>query len=101
MEEHTDPGFRDLIEEVAREQGIELERGLRARASTDTVIPSRAGYGSAFIGSLTAWRLQANYHLMTDTPENLDYGSVARATALAYGVAARLAERPPTGGHGS
>ena len=36
---------------------------------------------------------------MTDTPENLDYGSVARATALAYGVAARLAERPPTGGH--
>ncbi len=101
MEEHADPGFRDLIADVAREQGTELERDLRARASTDTVIPSRAGYGSAFIGSLTAWRLQANYHLMTDTPENLDYGSVARATSLAYGVAARLAERPPVGGHGS
>jgi hypothetical protein len=101
MEEHTDPGFRDLIEQVAREQHTQLERDLRARASTDTVIPSRAGYGSAFIGSLTAWRLQSNYHLMTDTPENLDYGSVGRATALAYGVAARLAERPPTGGHGS
>jgi len=101
MEEYTDPGFRELVEEVAREQGTELERGLRARASTDSVIPSRAGYGSVFIGSLTDWRLQSNYHLMSDTPENLDYGSVARATALAYGVAARIAERPPAGGHGS
>ncbi len=98
MEEHCDPDFRDLIAEVAREQRTELERHLRARSSTDTVIPSRAGYGSAFIGSLTDWRLQANYHLMSDTPENLDYGSVARATALAYGVAARLAEGPPAGG---
>ena len=94
MEEHTDPDFRQLIAEVAREQGIPLERGLQARASTDTVIPSRAGYPSAFIGSITDWRLPANYHLMSDTPENLDYGSVARATALAYGVGARLAARP-------
>lgn len=97
MEEHTDPSFRDLIEDVAREQGIELERGLRARASTDTVIPSRAGYPSAFVGSITEWRLPANYHLMTDTPENLDYGAVARATTLAYGVAARLAAGPARG----
>ena len=65
------------------------------------MIPSRAGYPSAFIGSITDWRLPANYHLMTDTPENLDYGAVARATALAYGVAARLAERPPADAHGS
>ena len=91
MEEHTDASFRDLIADVARGHGIELERGLHARASTDTVIPSRAGYGSAFIGSLTDWRVPANYHLMSDTPENLDYGAVARATALAYGVAERLA----------
>ncbi len=65
------------------------------------MIPSRAGYRSAFIGSLTDWRLPANYHLMTDTPENLDYGTVGRATALAYGVAARLAERPPRRGQRS
>jgi len=95
MEEHTDPAFRDLVEEVAREQGTELERGLRARASTDTVIPSREGHPSDFIGSITDWRLPANYHLMSDTPENLDYGAVARATALAYGVAARLAAHAP------
>ncbi len=94
MEEHTGTDFRDLIEEVAREQGVELERSLRARASTDTVIPSRAGYPSAFIGSITDWRLPANYHLMSDTPENLDYGSVARAATLAYAVAARLAAPP-------
>ena len=101
MEDYTDPAFRDLVAEVAREQGIELERGLRARASTDTVIPSRAGYPSAFIGSITDWRLPANYHLMTDIPENLDYDAVARATALAYGVAARLAARPPGPGRRS
>ena len=94
MEEHTGPDFRDLIAELAGERGIELERGLHARASTDTVIPSRAGYPSAFIGSITDWRLPANYHLMSDTPENLDYGAVARATELAYGVGARLAARP-------
>ena len=101
MEEHAGPDFRDLVAEVAREAGTELERDLRARASTDTVIPSRAGYPSVFIGSITDWRLQANYHLMSDLPENLDYGSVARATTLAYGVAARLAARPPLSGRHS
>jgi Peptidase family M28 len=94
MEDHTGADFRDLIEEAAREHGIELERSLRARASTDTVIPSRAGYPSAFISSITDWRLPANYHLMSDTPENLDYDSVARAATLAYAVAARLAASP-------
>jgi hypothetical protein len=92
MEDYTEPAFRDLVAEAAASQQIPLERGLRARASTDSVIPSRAGYPSAFIGSLTAWRQPANYHLMTDVPENLDYESVAAAARLAYAVAARLAQ---------
>jgi Zn-dependent M28 family amino/carboxypeptidase len=97
MEDYTDPSFRDLVADLARTHGIELERGFRARASTDTVIPSRAGHPSALLGSITDWRLPANYHLMTDVPENLDYRTIAGATELAYRVAARLAAgaRPP------
>jgi Zn-dependent M28 family amino/carboxypeptidase len=97
MEEYTDPAFRDLVADVADLQDVALERGFRARASTDTIIPSRAGYPSALLGSLTDWRMPANYHLMSDVPENLEYETIARATELAYGVAERLAAHPGGG----
>jgi len=95
MEEYAQPAFRDLVAETAGTLGIELERGFRARASTDSVIPSRAGYASALLCSITDWRMLANYHLMSDVPENLDYGTIAEATALVYGVAERLATPSP------
>src|SRR5207237_7753453 len=44
MEDYTDPGFRHLVERCAAAAGVALERGFRARASTDSVIPSRTGY---------------------------------------------------------
>ena len=91
IQEYTDPPFRDLIERVAAEQGIALERGFRARASTDSVITSRAGYPSTCLGSLNEWQAMSNYHLMTDVPENLDYGTIASATRLAYAVGESLA----------
>lgn len=88
---YTDPSFRDLIERCAREQGIGFERGFRARASSDAVIPSRAKIPTAMLGSLTEWQLMANYHQMSDLPENLHYGTIADATRLAYAVALKLA----------
>jgi hypothetical protein len=87
MEDYEDPSFRDLVAARAIESGVELERGFRARASTDSVIPSRAGYPTATLTSVTPWGALANYHLPTDTPENVDYSTVARATKLAYAVA--------------
>ena len=54
-----------------------MERGFRARASTDSVIPSRAGYPTATLVSLTDWHSLANYHLPSDIPANLDYATVA------------------------
>ncbi len=90
MEEYAGAEYRDLIAACAREAGIELERGLRARASTDAIIPSRAGYPTAALTSLTPWRALANYHLPSDTPENLDYDTVAAATRLADLVARSL-----------
>ena len=91
MHHYTDPSFRDLVEHCARAQGIALERGFKARASTDAVIPSRAGIPTAMLGSLTEWQTMANYHLMTDVPENLDYGTIRDATRLIYAVAQALA----------
>jgi Zn-dependent M28 family amino/carboxypeptidase len=90
MQEYADPSFRDLIERCAAEQGIVLERGYRARASTDSVITSRAGYPSACVCALNEWYAMSNYHLMSDTPDNLDYGTIAEATRIAYAVAHHL-----------
>jgi hypothetical protein len=91
MQDYTDPSFRDLVERCAADNGIALERGFRARASTDSVITSRAGYPSTCLGSLNEWQAMSNYHLMTDLPENLDYSTIADATRLVYAVAEALA----------
>lgn len=93
MEDYTDPAFRDLVARCARDSNVELERGIRARASTDGVIPSRAGYSTATIISFMPWRMPGNYHQMSDVPENLDYDSVADAVRLAYAVAGAMATR--------
>ena len=92
MEDYAGPSFRDLVERCAGEQGVELERGYRARASTDSAIPSRAGHPTATLTSITDWGALANYHLPTDTPENVDHDSVERAARIAYAVAAALAD---------
>lgn len=91
MQDYTDPAFRDLIERCASEQGISLERGFRARASTDSVITSRAGYPSTCLGSLNEWQLMSNYHLMTDVPEHLVYRTITDAARLAYSVGEAIA----------
>ncbi len=97
MEYYNGPWLRDLVAQLARELGVTLHRGYRARASTDSVIPSRAGYPTATFVSMTDWRAPANYHLPSDTPENLDYGTVAEATRLARGICAALAARAGAG----
>jgi Peptidase family M28 len=90
MESYTGPWLRDLLEARAARLGVELQRGFRSRASTDSVIPSRAGYPIATLLSLTDWRSPANYHLASDVPANLDYASVLDATRLVLDVAREL-----------
>jgi hypothetical protein len=91
MEEYAGAWLRDLIAARAQTLGVELERGCRARASTDSVIPSRAGYAIATLVSMTDWRTLANYHLLSDIPSNLDYKTVADATRLVHDLARELA----------
>lgn len=91
MEHYSGPWLRDLFAERALALSIPLRRGYRARASTDSIIPSRASYPTATLVSMTDWLAPANYHLPTDTPARLDYSSVAHATRLVYEVARSLA----------
>ena len=93
MERYTGPWLSDLVADAAVGLGIDLERGFTARSSTDSVIPSRAGYPTTTLVSITDWRAPANYHLLSDVPENLDYGTVAEATRVVERVARELAAR--------
>ncbi len=96
MERYAGPWLRDLLAAHAERLAIRLQRGFRARASTDSVIPSRAGYPTATLVSMTDWRSPANYHLPSDTPANLDYDTVADATVLVYELARALAGEAPS-----
>jgi hypothetical protein len=94
MERYAGPWLSDLLAARAEQLGIAVQRGFRARASTDSVIPSRAGYPIATLVSMTDWRSPANYHLPSDIPANLDYDTVADATRLVYELAQALAGKP-------
>jgi acetylornithine deacetylase/succinyl-diaminopimelate desuccinylase-like protein len=94
MEDYHDRGFRDLVARAAEGTGAHLVRGLRSRASTDSVVPSRAGYPTATLSSMDRYKALSNYHLMTDTAENVDYRTVRQALAVTEAVARRLAADP-------
>ena len=89
--EHFDEGFRDRVHGLAERRGLKLERGFRARASTDSVIPHRNGYPVASLSSVNDYHYLTHYHLPSDTPENLHWDTVAEATRVAYAVAVELA----------
>jgi hypothetical protein len=87
MEDYHDPGFRDLVADAALSLGDPIRRGVRARASTDGVVPNRAGYPTT---TLASWepdtKLISNYHLMTDTADRLCAETVVRAVDVALAV---------------
>ena len=90
MEDYFDRGFRDLIADVAAREGIRIRRGMRARTSTDAVIPSRMGIPTASLVSLNRHKGLSNYHWPTDVPENLSYATAAAAADLAEAVLREL-----------
>ncbi len=96
MEDYFDRPFRDLICRVAERSGIPLRRGMRARTSTDSVVPSRMGVPTATVIAIDRYKALSNYHLMSDTPENICWPTVACAADLAEDVVRELA--PERGG---
>jgi Iap family predicted aminopeptidase len=67
---------------------------MRARNSTDAVLPSRAGYPTATLASMDRNKALSNYHLMSDTPENVDYRTVRQALLVTEAVARELGANP-------
>jgi hypothetical protein len=94
MEDYHDRGFRDLVARAAERAGTPLRRGMRSRNSTDSVIPSRAGYPTTTITSMDRYKALSNYHKMSDTPENVDYTTVIQALTLSEAVVRELASNP-------
>ncbi len=92
MEEYAGRWLREEFASCAQRLGVPLQTGFRARASTDSIIPSRAGYPTVTLVSMTDWRSPANYHLPSDIPANLDYDTVAETTRAVYVLARTLAE---------
>ena len=85
MEEY-DEAMRDRVATAADREGIPLRRRLRARTSTDGVIPMRAGFPTALLISVEPWKSPSNYHWPTDTPDRIDYSTNADAALLAEAV---------------
>jgi Zn-dependent M28 family amino/carboxypeptidase len=94
MEDYHDRDFRDLVARAAETAGAPVRRGLRARTSTDAVVPSRAGYPTATLSSMNRYKALSNYHQMSDTPENVDYRTVLQALVVTEAVARELATNP-------
>jgi hypothetical protein len=80
------------VARAAAQVGPPLRRGVRSRASSDAVIPSRAGYPTAMLASWEpCTKTLSNYHLMTDTPDRLHYDTVVHAVGVAEALARDLA----------
>jgi hypothetical protein len=94
MEDYHDRTFRDLVVRAGEGVGVHMRRGMRSRASTDAVIPSRAGYPTATITSIDRYKMLSNYHKMSDTPEHVDYATVTQALLLSDAVARELGRNP-------
>ncbi|MGH2891719.1 MAG: M28 family peptidase [Solirubrobacteraceae bacterium] len=94
MEDYHDRAFRDFVARAADRADAPLRRGMRARNSTDAVIPSRAGYPTATLASMNRYKALSNYHLMSDTPDNVDYRTVRQALVVTEAVARELATNP-------
>jgi hypothetical protein len=79
-----------VLDELADELEIPLFPNLRLRNATDGIFPLAAGYECASLCSCTDLKQPANYHWPTDTPENVDYGTVAEAVRLTDALVRRL-----------
>ena len=90
MEDYFDRTFRDLVARVAERENLPLRRGMRSRFSTDAVIPSRMGIPTVCLASLNRYKGLSNYHLPSDTPENVRYPTVAVATDVIEAVIREL-----------
>ncbi len=85
---------RARVAEAAEAAGVELVRGLRTVLATDALVALRGGYAAATLASIDATKFPSNYHWPSDTPENLDWGTIERAFAVTEGFVRASAPTP-------
>jgi Iap family predicted aminopeptidase len=73
------------VADAAHAAGIELQRGLRTVLATDALVALRRGYAAVTLASIDATKFPSNYHWPSDTPENLDWGTIERAFTVTDG----------------
>jgi Zn-dependent M28 family amino/carboxypeptidase len=74
-----DESWKDFVTDAAAGGGVIIRRGLRSRSSTDGSITQRAGYPTVVLVSVNEYKALSNYHLPSDTPENVNYETVGQA----------------------
>jgi hypothetical protein len=79
-----------MLDGLAEKLGIPLYPDLRLMNATDAVIPLAHGYECVSVCSCTRLKQPANYHWPTDTPENVDYDTLANAIRLSEAAIRRL-----------
>jgi hypothetical protein len=73
---------REALARAGAAAGVELRRGLRTVAATDSLIALRAGYSTCLLGGVDETKFPSNYHWPTDAPENVDWSSVEGAVEV-------------------
>ncbi|HXA43334.1 MAG TPA: M28 family peptidase [Candidatus Solibacter sp.] len=86
-----DPELSDLVAASAAALEVPLVRGQVARASTDAVVPNKAGYRTALMVSFDKDKVLSNYHQPTDVADNLDFNTVADCARVTDAVIRKLA----------
>lgn len=89
-----DEGIKEYVQRCADARGVELVRGLRFRNATDGLVSHKAGYPTAVLGSVTRYKVPANYHWPTDTADRVAYSTVGDCVDLCTEVARRAAGEP-------
>jgi acetylornithine deacetylase/succinyl-diaminopimelate desuccinylase-like protein len=79
---------------AAQAAGIELVRGLRTVLATDALVALRRGYAAVTLASIDATKFPSNYHWPSDSPENLDWGTVERAFTVTEGFVRAGSQEP-------
>jgi hypothetical protein len=73
---------REALARAGGAAGVELQRGLRTVAATDSLIALNAGYATCTLGGVDETKFPSNYHWPSDTPDNLDWSSIEGAVAV-------------------
>jgi hypothetical protein len=91
MHDYT-PALKEALAQAGEDAGHPLRRGLRTGLATDALLPLLAGYQTACIASCDEYKMASNYHSQRDTPDRVDYDTVARAVGVCAALIDRLSE---------